>query len=91
MPRVASRDAVVEGIFIPKGTYVDVDTVATHMYEKNWPNASEFDPTRFLNPEDSTSTKEGVSYVTFGYGSRYCIGYNFTLYEQRIFLSMLCK
>jgi cytochrome P450 len=81
----------IEGLVIPEGSYIDVDIVGTHLREANWENAAEFDPDRFLCNDGIDSTKDGLKFVPFGYGSHLCIGLNFSYTEQRVFLSMLCK
>ncbi|CAO3625785.1 unnamed protein product [Mucor hiemalis] len=90
LPRVAAEDIILDnGFVIPKGSYLDVDVVATHLYENNWENASEFIPERYLSGQDDTSTKNGLKWAPFGYGSHQCLGMNFSYAEQRVFLSML--
>ncbi|RCH83429.1 cytochrome P450-dit2 [Rhizopus stolonifer] len=91
LPRIAARDVAVDGLLIPQGTLVDVDIAATHMSEANYSDPFEFKPERFLESADVTSTKQGLSYVPFGYGSHVCIGQNFSLVEQRVFLAMLLR
>jgi cholesterol 24(S)-hydroxylase len=60
--------------------------------EKNWKNALTFDPDRFAADGDGVQTSgKGMSWVPFGNGARQCIGMNFSLAEQRVLLSMLCK
>lgn len=82
---------MLDGLVIPKGTFVDIDIVSTHLKEDIWKDAGEFRPERFLEGGDATSTKEGLKWVPFGYGSHTCLGMNFSYAEQRVFLSMLCK
>lgn len=92
LPRIASEEIVLDnGFVIPKGTYLDIDVVATHLSEQNWENAGEFIPERYLDGQDGTSTKNGLKWAPFGYGSHQCLGMNFSYAEQRVFLSMLCK
>ncbi|KAI8053140.1 cytochrome P450 [Gilbertella persicaria] len=91
LPRIAARDVAVDGLLIPQGTLVDVDIAATHMSESNYSDPFEFKPERFLESADVTSKKQGLSYVPFGYGSHVCIGQNFSLAEQRVFLAMLLR
>jgi cholesterol 24(S)-hydroxylase len=60
--------------------------------EKNWKNALKFDPDRFAAEGDGAQVSgKGMSWVPFGNGARQCIGMNFSLAEQRVMLSMLCK
>ena len=89
--RIVEKDMNIEGIPIEKGSLVDVDAIATHLSSKNWENPKEFLPERFLGTHDPTSAKDGVSWIPFGYGSHHWLGMNFSLMEQRVFLSMFCK
>lgn len=68
-----------------------MDIVGTHMSENNWNNALEFNPERYIDQADVTSTKDGLKWTPFGYGSHQCPGANFSYAEQKVFLSMLCK
>jgi cytochrome P450 len=82
----------ISGIHIPKGATVTVNIYDLHHSEKLWKDPFVFDPERFA--EDGEGTREageGISWIPFGTGARQCIGMNFSLTEQRVFLSMLCK
>jgi hypothetical protein len=60
--------------------------------EKNWVNPLKFDPDRFApGGEASQQELKGMTWIPFGNGPRQCIGMNFSLTEQRVLLSMLCK
>ncbi|KAI9255830.1 cytochrome P450 [Helicostylum pulchrum] len=89
--RTTTRDVVLGDYIIPQGTHIDVDIVGTHMSENNWDNALEFNPERYLNQTDATSTKDGLKWTPFGYGSHQCPGINFSYAEQKVFLSMLLR
>jgi cytochrome P450 len=91
--RLAMEDTVLpSGTFIPKGTQVTVNIFNIQHSNKVWKNSDKFDPDRFA--EDGESTREageGMAWVPFGNGARQCLGMNFSLNEQRVMLSMLCK
>lgn len=94
VPKLSARhvteDTVLpSGVFIPKGALVCINIFGIHHSEKVWNNASVFDPERFA--DDGEAMKEGMSWIPFGNGARQCIGMNFSLNEQRVMLSMLCK
>lgn len=90
--RTASEDTELSGVFVPKGTLVSVNLFNIHHSEKYWKNSQEFNPDRFApGGEADTNVQDGISWLPFGYGSRQCIGMNFSLNEQRVLLSMLCK
>ena len=55
-----------------------------------------FDPARFLHDvktDDAATSGGGESggWVTFGLGPRRCLARNFSIYEQRVLISMLLR
>lgn len=90
MGRLTTQDTELAGSFIPKGTRLTVNIFDTHHSDKNWADPLKFDPDRFEG-EGVQVSGQGMSWVPFGNGSRQCIGMNFSLNEQRVMLSMLCK
>lgn len=96
-PRVVARKAAEDvvlsgGTFIPKDSIVTVNVFDIHHKESNWKDGSKFDPDRFADSQEGTrGPGEGLSWIPFGNGARQCIGMNFSLNEQRVFLSMMRK
>lgn len=86
-PREVAEDYNTGTTVIPKGSLVQVDNYAVHHNQRVWENPYKFDPERFS--KDKTVTP--ASWIPFGGGPHMCIGNNFSLNEQRVFLSMLCK
>jgi cholesterol 24(S)-hydroxylase len=92
LPRVSVEDCELAGTFIPKGTRISCNLFETMHSEKNWVNPLKFDPDRFApGGEASQQELKGMTWIPFGNGPRQCIGMNFSLAEQRVLLSMLCK
>ncbi|KAI8891343.1 cytochrome P450 [Backusella circina FSU 941] len=92
LPRIVTEDTELCGVFIPKGSTVTVNLHDLHHSEKLWKDPFVFDPERFSeNGEGTRAAGEGISWAPFGYGSRQCIGMNFSLNEQRVLLSMLLR
>lgn len=89
-PRLTNEDIIVSstGQVIPKGSRVAADVYALHHCENNWQECDKFNPDRFS--EENTERKAST-WAPFSGGPRSCIGMNFSLNEQRVFLSMLCK
>lgn len=58
-----------------------------HRNPPDWKNPEEFIPERF-GPNGIQVDYNGFTYLPFSNGSRQCIGMNFSLVEQRIFLAM---
>jgi cytochrome P450 len=78
-------------MFIPKGTILHPNMHDMHHYEKAWRDPFAFNPDRFEDSDSNKSNIEGFTWSPFGNGARKCIGMNFSLTEQRVLLSMLCK
>lgn len=71
---------------------VTVDMLNIHHNTKVWKTPSQFIPERFAEDgEASQIAGEGFPWLPFGNGPRTCIGKNFSMVEQYVFLSMLCK
>ncbi|XP_027336882.1 beta-amyrin 11-oxidase-like [Abrus precatorius] len=79
--REATADVNINGYMIPKGWRVLVWIRALHMDPKYYPNAEEFNPSRW----DDFGSKAGTFYP-FGGGSRMCPGMDLAKLEISIFL-----
>jgi cytochrome P450 len=75
-----------DNIVLPKGTTVNLSIYSAHHDPKTYQNPEKFDPERFLNGKYDTDV-----YMPFGGGSRMCIGFNFSLMEQKTYLIMLLQ
>lgn len=92
IPRIAAEDTDLSGTFIPKGTAVNVNIFSIHHSSKFWTHGEEFNPDRFAEGgEGDGEHVDGRIWLPFSTGARQCIGMGFSLYEQRVLLSMLCK
>ncbi|KAL4211439.1 cytochrome P450 [Rhizopus microsporus] len=90
IPREATKDFNLIGTFVPKGTLLNLDIGIMHCDSHVWKNPEEFIPERF-GPNGIQVDYNGFTYLPFSNGSRQCIGMNFSLAEQRIFLAMTVK
>eukprot|EP00573_Skeletonema_grethae_P012391 CAMPEP_0201700108 /NCGR_PEP_ID=MMETSP0578-20130828/27028_1 /ASSEMBLY_ACC=CAM_ASM_000663 /TAXON_ID=267565 /ORGANISM="Skeletonema grethea, Strain CCMP 1804" /LENGTH=530 /DNA_ID=CAMNT_0048187059 /DNA_START=74 /DNA_END=1662 /DNA_ORIENTATION=+ len=92
--RVAEETIVVDGAQIPKGNGVVFNIYLTHegdpvvMEENNahMDIVKGFKPERWL--DDKTKPTE---YMPFGYGPRFCLGYNLAMAEMKVFLALLAR
>ena len=75
LTRYAQEDDQLGGYIIPKGVGVTVDILALNRDERNWGNATTFDPERYNSVNNTTShNKDSRTSFTFGMGKRMCIG-----------------
>jgi cytochrome P450 len=88
VPRHVTEDVVLADTLVPKGSKVVPNIYDIHHTEKLWDAPYTFNPDRF-NEENEKKSNE--AWVPFAGGGRQCIGMNFSLNEQRVVLSMLCK
>ncbi|KAG2222822.1 hypothetical protein INT45_011632 [Circinella minor] len=90
--REAQEDTELAGVYIPKGTRVTVDIMEIHRNNKVWKDPEIFNPERFApGGEAEKVAKMGMSFLPFSNGQRQCIGMNFSLAEQRVFLPMFLR
>ncbi|EGT31699.1 hypothetical protein CAEBREN_11806 [Caenorhabditis brenneri] len=87
--RVCLNDIIIRGQFYPKGAVVKAQPYTLHRLESNWENPDEFDPERFLNTEDPT--KDGLKWIPFGVGPRYCVGMRFAEMEFKTTIAKLIE
>ncbi|KAK3188345.1 hypothetical protein Dsin_027906 [Dipteronia sinensis] len=83
--RKVLTDFEYEGYIIPKGWQVMWAACMTQMDEKNFPDPSKFDATRF----EKQSPSPPFSFVAFGGGSRMCPGNEFARIETLVTLHYL--
>lgn len=74
--RVATADAVVGGVRIPRGSQLLLMQASAN-----------FDPLHFENPEELDVYRDSAAeHLTFGYGAHQCMGKNLGRMQMRIFL-----
>jgi len=84
--RITAKDVYLDNYFIPKGTPIGVAIHAIHHNPEFWPNPEVFDPERFS--PDRIDHQHPFAFLPFSLGKRVCIGNNFSLLEQKVFISM---
>jgi len=87
--RKAQEDIQIDKYVIPKDTPIALGIHAVHHHPEFWPNPEVFDPERFA-PNKATK-QHPFAFLPFSLGRRVCIGNNFSLLEQKIFLSTLLQ
>ncbi|KAI9257809.1 cytochrome P-450 cyp509A1 [Helicostylum pulchrum] len=92
VPRVVQEDIFISGAFVPKGTLLVVNMFCIQHSNKIWSDPDVFNRDRFAESgEGVREDSESMAWAPFGYGSKQCIGMNFSLNQQRVMLSMLLR
>jgi len=89
MSRKTTADTQVGKYLVPKDSYVNLSIYTMHHLKEFWPEPEKFDPYRFT-PENSAG-RHPFAYMPFSLGKRNCIGNNFSLLEQKIFLAIVLQ
>ncbi|CAG2115584.1 unnamed protein product, partial [Medioppia subpectinata] len=74
------------GITIPAGTAVEINLTTLQRDPKYWPNAEEFQPERWFEPNHHP-----YAYLPFGAGPRLCIGQRFAINEMQMCLAKMIR
>ncbi|KAI8145132.1 cytochrome P450, partial [Fennellomyces sp. T-0311] len=90
LARVASHDTELAGTLIPKGTHIFTEIYELHHNSTIWKDPDAFKPERFA-PGGEAEKLGSAAWQPFGTGPRQCVGMNFSLAEQRVFLPMLLR
>nr|AKH03527.1 cytochrome P450 3027F2 [Paracyclopina nana] len=85
--RLCTKDCVVEGIKIPKGTRIQLPNLPAHIDEEFFPDPFAFKPERFLKENAHQITP--FTWRPFGSGNRVCIAQRFATTEVLIFMAKL--
>lgn len=88
MTRRVTRDLVVGGWALPRGTLVYVTPWVLHHDPRWWPQPQAFRPERFL--PDAPPAPRGA-YLPFGTGPRVCIGQHFAMLEMTLVAALLLQ
>jgi len=87
--RQSTAAETFQGTPMPKGSYVLVVPWLLHRHSGLWDRPDEFDPDRFLAPDQGGASK--YAYVPFSVGSRVCPGQAFGLAEAMLCLATLAQ
>lgn len=85
---VDSNDFKINGIHIPKNTFIHLNPYLCGKQAESFPDPLEFKPERFMTKNDSITA---YNYFPFSLGPRNCIGQNFAKIEMKIILTKLIK
>jgi cytochrome P450 len=85
--RECVQDTEFEGVVIPKGIRIGIGIETAHLNEEFWDKPHEFIPERFEN----NTKQHPFAYMPFSLKSRACIGSQFSLLEQTMFLTTIVQ
>ncbi|XP_071610663.1 cytochrome P450 1A4-like [Heliangelus exortis] len=92
IPHSTTKDTVLNGYYIPKGTCVFVNQWQVNHDEKLWKDPSAFNPERFLNAARTEISKaESEKVLVFGLGKRRCVGETIGRWEVFLFLASVLQ
>ncbi|KAL2262294.1 hypothetical protein VTK26DRAFT_1846 [Humicola hyalothermophila] len=82
---------VIQGVYVPEGTGLDIWSIAMHYYSRNFENPHDFIPERWLDGAEGRCPEKGRQGASqpFSVGPRNCIGRNLAYVEMRIILARL--
>ncbi|KAH9608575.1 hypothetical protein KSS87_017248 [Heliosperma pusillum] len=89
--RTVCKDIKVGDIFLPAGVLVNLSVLRVQHDESIWgSDAKEFKPDRF-SQGISKATNGNMSFFSFGWGPRICIGSNFAMTEVKLALVLILQ
>lgn len=86
-----NRDVELAGIPIPKGTFLMLVNRYGALQEKNFTDARQFKPERWVESSSTGCAHNRNASMPFGAGPRFCPGRNLALIEIKMAVAMLCK
>lgn len=89
LARTTTQPVSIRDYSIPQGATLLVLPYITHRHPDFWPDATRFDPDRFLLENEKLRPR--TAYFPFGGGPRLCIGMGFAMLEAQLVLSAMLQ
>ncbi|XP_077507967.1 cytochrome P450 2B11-like [Amblyomma americanum] len=89
--REASKDLIVDSLFIPKGTKIFFNFWAVHNDPTYWKDPHRFDPTRYFNDGESMASNKPQHLIGFSSGRRSCPGEAFATVEMFLLITFVLQ
>ena len=86
---IATRDTVIEGVHIPKGTSINWSILAAGRDPQEYPQPDEFLPERWL--KDQEGNIQPLTMLVFGSGPHRCLGESLAMLEATVMLALLLR
>ncbi|GAY65772.1 hypothetical protein CUMW_243610 [Citrus unshiu] len=91
LTRANVKEIKLGEIVIPPGVLLSLPIMLVHHDHEYWgDDAKKFNPDRFSEGV-SKASKNQISFFSFGWGPRICIGQNFALLESKLALAMILQ
>jgi cytochrome P450 len=87
MNRSTRNDEVINGYYIPAGSWLEVSVWGIHHSATVWPEPEIFDPRRFDVPAGQFPGGHRYAWMPFGAGPRACIGMQIAMLEIPIVMA----
>ncbi|CAN4127811.1 unnamed protein product [Withania somnifera] len=92
LQRDVTRSTRLGKLKIPAGIEVIIAILAVHHNSELWgEDAHLFKPERFAEGVSKAARDQVMAFLSFGYGLRKCVGFNFATMEVKITLSMILQ
>ncbi|XP_060538867.1 cytochrome P450 2J2-like [Pantherophis guttatus] len=88
-PRQSTKDVMMRGYHIPKGTIIIPDLRSVLLDPEQWETPEEFNPNHFLDKDGKFIERE--EFLPFGIGLRACVGQQLARLEIFILLTSLLR
>nr|QAV52437.1 cytochrome P450 monooxygenase 72A562 [Barbarea vulgaris subsp. arcuata] len=91
LPREIHKEMKLGDMTLPAGVHINLPIMLVQRDTELWGNdAAEFKPERFKDGL-SKAAKSQVSFFSFGWGQRICIGQNFTMMEAKMAMALVLQ
>ncbi len=88
--RLVQQDFELLGHTIPAGTLIAASPRVSNRIEEDFPNAEEFDPSRYIDPRQE-DLQNKWTWIPFGAGKHRCVGNAFAMMQMKAIFSVILR